>query len=47
MVGGVTHTKKLFIEADLNGHIRSTPVGCNDQYEGFAFRNKNAEESDL
>ena len=27
MGGGVSNTKKLFIEGDFNGHIESTPMG--------------------
>ena len=45
--GGVSNTKKLFIEGDFNGHIESTPMVCSDQYGGFNFRDKNEEESHL
>lgn len=40
-MGGISHTAKLFIRGDFNGHNRSTSSGYDDVHGGFGFEDRN------
>ncbi|XP_070029351.1 uncharacterized protein [Nicotiana sylvestris] len=41
MIRGISHTEKLFIEGDFNGHIGAMFRGYDDVHSGFGFRDRN------
>ncbi|XP_009761624.1 uncharacterized protein [Nicotiana sylvestris] len=41
MVRGISHTEKLFIGRDFNGHIGATSGGYDDVHDGFDFGDRN------
>ncbi|XP_019244479.1 PREDICTED: uncharacterized protein LOC109224349 [Nicotiana attenuata] len=41
MVRSISHTEKLFIGGDFNGHIGASARGCDDVHGGFGFGDRN------